>query len=142
MFERLMITGVLIVFVCAGGCATNSSSSKSMTTAQSSLLSKLRGCLDVVKASSSRDFVSPCAKDGVASLSGIALVDMVSALRPQGISSDDYTCVSRPDSPCGNATYEARWGFYRLEGLGGGPELQCVSEDRKICMKVRWVITQ
>jgi hypothetical protein len=93
------------------------------------LLIKLRTCLDEVNASKADALTSSCANIEVAALTGISLARMTEELGPPGL--------------CGvNGSYECRWGFYKLPGLGGGPELQCVAEDRVTCKQIRWIQTQ
>jgi hypothetical protein len=105
------------------------------------LLTQLKQCLAEVKASKADDYTSPCARMNVDGLKGIALDKLEEALGPHGISSDDYVHYG-VDGKRVVDPYERRWAFYKLKGLGGGPELQCVSHDKKTCDQVRWVQTQ
>lgn len=103
------------------------------------LLTKLQKCLNQVSASTTEgDFTSPCVHLDVTPLNGATIAQLSTSLGPPGISSDDYIAV--PPNP--NAPYECRWAFYRIRAIaGGGPELQCVSEDRVTCKEVRWAQT-
>jgi hypothetical protein len=98
------------------------------------LLQKLKQCLAELPRESDKGFTSPCISLDVTTLSEISIVRLKAALGPPAISSDEYISERRP--------YEIRWAFYRLPRrvvAGGGPELQCVSEDRVTCKHVLWV---
>jgi hypothetical protein len=90
------------------------------------------------------EFLSPCARLSVANLSGITFERLQDTLGPPGLCDQggSYDNVPKPGVRPVPFVYECRWGFYRLEGLGGGPELQCLTEDRVTCQRVRWVQTQ
>jgi hypothetical protein len=106
--------------------------------ARQEILLKLKQCrADVRAQDGSKWFLSPCAHLDVRPLSGVAIAQLEATLGPRDVSSGDY--VPAPQR------YESRWAFYRLPrnvANGGGPELQCVSDDRRICTEVRWVRTE
>jgi hypothetical protein len=109
--------------------AMPASANKTPSAAAEKLLIELRTCLDQVDATMDVNFTSPCAYMKVTALKGIRLKMMREALGSLGV--------------CGaNASYyQCKWGFYKLQDddFGGGPELQCYSEDRTICKQVRWI---
>jgi len=138
---RLVILGLAILLQ---GCAMAGSptpANANGTHPSEVLLSKLKECLAAVRAAPDNDdFTSPCVHLDVASLTGVTIAQLKSSLGAPGISSDDY--VSVPNDPSApRPPYECRWAFYRLNKavMGGGPELQCESADRRTCTRVRWV---
>ena len=137
--------GLLITFFMLQSCAVPGSRTPAQvagTERRQQLLVSLKQCLNRVASANDHDSVSSCVHLEVAILNGITIAELKSSLGPSDISSDDYVVV--PGTP--NATpppYEVRWAFYRLTKFvsGGGPELQCVSDDKLTCSQVRWVQT-
>ena len=130
------------------GCALPGSSGPSGangTKRSQELLAVLKQCLaEVPSRSGEQEFVSPCVKRDVTILNGVTIAHLKSSLGAAGISSDDYVFVPK-DKDALPPPFECRWAFYRLPSnvvLGGGPELQCVSSDRRTCEQVRWVRTE
>jgi hypothetical protein len=123
-------------------CATSSVSTPSQENV--ALLTALNKCLKDMPTVSPAGFVSPCAKMTVAGLSGISIQYLENQLGHPDVSSGDYVFAPN-DKSAPPPPFECRWGFYRLPPNivnGGGPELQCVSEDRRTCNPVRWVRTE
>jgi hypothetical protein len=137
--------GFLITFFMLQSCAVPGARTPAQvasTEGRQQLLVSLKQCLKQVASANDHGAVSSCVHLDVAILNGIAIAQLKSNLGPSGISSDDYVVV--PGTPSATPQpYEGRWAFYRLTKFvsGGGPELQCVSDDKLTCSQVRWVQT-
>ena len=127
--NKLRFLGCICITATSLLQAMPASANKAPSAARKELLIKLRTCLDEVDATMDDNYTSSCAYMKVTALKGIRLKVMREALGSPGV--------------CGaNASYyQCNWGFYKLPDgdLGGGPELQCYSEDRTICKQVRWI---
>jgi len=108
----------------------------------------LQRCLSEVRASSTaklvartdRPFESPCYQSDVSALRGITIAQLDASLNTSAAWRGAHVCGS--ETP---VSYECRWAFYKFPPnivTGGGPELQCVSDDTLTCREVRWVRTQ
>jgi len=137
---QLLSLGLAVILL---GCSTPRSSSPvdTSTLRSQELLAKLKACLADVHTTSDKAFASPCVHLDVTSLNGITIAQLSGTLGRSDISSDDY--VNGPTTSDTHTPYEWRWAFYRLDDVleGGGPELQCESDDRLTCTQVRWVLT-
>lgn len=146
VMPRRLVYLSLALALLAQGCAIPGSHTPdaARTDTSQELLPRLKQCLADMPGKSDLGFVSPCTHLAVASLSGSTIAQLRVSLGRPGVSSDDYVFVPNAGSPT-PPPYECRWAFYTLPAnvvLGGGPELQCISEDRLTCKEVRWVRTQ
>ena len=127
------------------GCALHNPATPAdaRSAGRQALLGKLNQCLAEVAAKPHEIFTSSCTNLDITKLRGMTIAQLRTSLGPPGVSSDSYVSVPK-DVSAPRPPYECRWAFYSLPEniIGGGPELQCVSEDGRTCNLVRWVMTE
>lgn len=135
MTLRLLILGSCLF-------ALTAMAEPSLSPEQERLLGELRSCLDALPKKDAATVVSPCADKNARLLSGVPRATFLARLgRPDWCTSSkgqlapwsEQTCVSAPT-----------WGysFYRLVGIGGGPELRVMFGTHQLSTSVAWVHTQ
>jgi hypothetical protein len=135
MSRRLLLLGFCLLPLAAA-------SEPSLSSEQERLLGEFRSCLEALPSQSTSAVVSPCAERDARLLSGITRAAFLAKLGfPDWCTSSKGQVLLWSEQTCTSAR---TWGysFYRLAGVGGGPELQVTFSDRQLSTAVVWLHTQ
>ena len=135
MTSRLLILGFCIL-------PLSSIAEPSLSPEQERLFVEFRSCLYALPKQGDSTVVSPCAHKEAASLSGVSRAMFLAKLgRPDWCAFPKRQLLPWSEQTCAPAPV---WGysFYRLVGIGGGPELQVTFGNLQVSTAVAWVHTQ
>lgn len=132
---------VSIVLIAGLLQACSTSSTHSRDPARQELLQTLRQCLVQVSLHNGKEgYQSPCAREDLSTLNGIARSKLIAALGPAQFCSSPTGGDFPKNDDC-PAAQNPQWSFYRLPQsvyTGGGPDLVCEADKSSRCVRVLW----
>jgi hypothetical protein len=136
--ELLQVSSVLLTALLVA-CSTSGSYSRDAP--RKELLETLRQCFVQVSLHNGKEgYQSPCAREDVSKLNGIARGELIDALGPPQFCTSPTEGGFPKGDDCA-ADQNPQWSFYHLPQsvyTGGGPDLVCESDSRRRCVHVVW----
>jgi len=135
MRSRLLLFGFCLLPLAA-------TADPSLSFEQERLFAELRACLNALPRQGASTAASPCAGKDVRALAGTARAAFATTLgHPDWCRSAQGQITPWSEQSCASAP---AWGyaFYRLAGVGGGPELEVRFGDHALSTTFTWVHTQ
>lgn len=135
MNPRLLLIGFCLLPLAAAA-------EPSLSAEQERLFGEFRACIDALPKRSTLAVVSSCAEKDARLLSGVTRATFLAKLgHPDWCTSSTGRLELWSEQACSSAH---TWGysFYRLAGVGGGPELKITFGDRQLSIVAAWLYTQ